>query len=54
MKFYETSALLGQNIENMFFSLIDDINVLQQTRRKKAAEDDFDFNAPLTTDNLKS
>lgn len=54
MKFYETSALNGNNIESMFFSLIDDINLLQQVRRKKANEDDFDFNAPLTTDNLKS
>lgn len=54
MKFYETSAMNGNNIESMFFSLIDDINLLQQVRRKKANEDDFDFNAPLTTDNLKS
>jgi hypothetical protein len=54
IKFYETSALSGNNVENMFFSLIDDINVLQQQRKKKAKEDDLDFNAPLTTDNLKS
>jgi hypothetical protein len=54
MKFYEGSALTGSNIENMFFSLIDDITLLQQVRRKKAAEEDSDFHAPLTTDNLKS
>jgi hypothetical protein len=39
----------------MFLTLIDDINALQQSKRKKLiSEDDFDLNPPLTTDNLKS
>lgn len=46
--------MTGNNIENMFFSLIDDITLLHQVRRKKNAEEDSDFHAPLTTDNLKS
>jgi hypothetical protein len=54
MKYYEGSALTGHNIENMFFSLIDDITLLHQARRKKNVEEDSDFHAPLTTDNLKS
>ena len=35
MKYYEASALTANNIENMFFSLIDDITLLHQARRKK-------------------
>ena len=35
MKYYEASALTASNIENIFFSLIDDITLLQQARRKK-------------------
>lgn len=54
MKYYETSALNGNNVENMFFSIIDDINSMQQSKRKKIQEDDLDLNPPLTTDNLKS
>ena len=54
MKYYETSALSGNNVENMFFSIIDDITLMQQARRKKVNEDDIDLNPPLTTDNLKS
>jgi hypothetical protein len=55
MKYYETSAFNANNIENMFFAMIDEINILQQTRRKRALnEDDADLNPPLTTDNLKS
>jgi hypothetical protein len=55
MKYYETSALNANNIENMFFAMIDEINSLQQTRRKRALnEDDADLNPPLTTDNIKS
>ena len=55
IKVYETSALNGNNIEGMFLSIIDDIVLLQQAHRKKVLQnDDFDFNAPLTTDNLKS
>lgn len=55
MKYYETSAFNGNNIENMFFAMIDEINILQQARRKKTvAEDDPDANPPLTTENLKS
>lgn len=39
----------------MFFSIIDDINIMQQSKRKKISqEDDIDLNPPLTTDNLKS
>ena len=38
----------------MFFALIDDIVIMQQSRRKKIVEDDIDLNPPLTTDNLKS
>ena len=55
MKYYETSALSGNNVENMFFAVIDDITVMQQARRKKLSEqDELDLNPPLTTDNLKS
>lgn len=37
----------------MFFSLIDDIVMMQQARRKKISQED-DLNPPLTTDNIKS
>lgn len=37
----------------MFFSLIDDIVIMQQARRKKISQED-DLNPPLTTDNIKS
>ncbi len=53
MKYYETSAATGNNIESMFFSLIDDIVIMQQARRKKISNED-DLNPPLTTDNIKS
>lgn len=39
MKYYEASALNGNNIESMFFSLIDDITLLHQARRKKNPDD---------------
>lgn len=39
MKYYEASALTGSNIESMFFSLIDDITLLHQARRKKNPDD---------------
>jgi hypothetical protein len=39
MKYYEASALTGNNIESMFFSLIDDITLLHQARRKKNPDD---------------
>jgi hypothetical protein len=35
MRYFETSACSGSNIENMFFAMIDEINVLQQTKRKR-------------------
>ena len=54
MKYYETSALTGNNIEAMFFGLIDDIVLMQQSKRKKVEEDDLDLIPPLTTDALKS
>jgi hypothetical protein len=38
MKFYETSALNGTVIEDMFFSIIDQINTLQQAKKKKIAQ----------------
>ena len=38
MKFYETSALNGTVIEDMFFSIIDQINALQQAKKKKIAQ----------------
>ena len=38
MKHYETSALSGTNVDNMFFSIIDQINALQQARRKKIVQ----------------
>lgn len=38
----------------MFFGVIDDIVVMQQSKRKKIEEDDIDLHPPLTTDNLKS
>jgi hypothetical protein len=54
-KFHLASALNGSNIESMFFSIIDQINILQQTKRKKILqEDETDFMPPLTTENLKS
>ena len=44
----------GSNIETMFLSLIDQINALQQSKRKKIMEDDDGINPPLTTEQLKS
>lgn len=38
MKFFETSALNGNNIENMFLSLIDEIIIMQQSKRKKIVQ----------------
>ena len=38
MKLYETSALNGNNVEEMFFSIIDQINILQQAKKKKIAK----------------
>jgi hypothetical protein len=39
----------------MFFSIIDQINILQQSKRKKIMqEEDDDIMPPLTTENLKS
>lgn len=38
----------------MFLSLIDQINALQQSKRKKIMEDDDGINPPLTTEQLKS
>jgi len=38
MKFYETSAQSGSNVEEMFFSIIDQINILQQAKKKKIAQ----------------
>jgi hypothetical protein len=54
MKYYEVSALNGNNVEIMFFAMIDEITILQQVRRKKALNDDEDINPPLTTENLRS
>ena len=53
MKCYETSALTGNGVENMFFGLIDDI-VTMQNRRKKIVEPEIDLQPPLTTDVIKS
>ena len=52
MKYYQTSALTGDNIEKMFTTIIEDIIELQATKRKKILEEDLD--APLTVDNLHS
>lgn len=50
MKYYETSALSGANIDSMFFGLIDDITAMQQARRKKIVhDDDVDLQPPPTT-----
>jgi hypothetical protein len=38
----------------MFFSIIDQINILQQTKRKKIVQEEDDIMPPLTTDNLHS
>jgi hypothetical protein len=38
----------------MFFSIIDQINTLQQARRKKIVQEEDDVMPPLTTENLKS
>lgn len=54
MKYYETSACSGSNIENMFFAMIDEIALQQQARRKTNHEEDPDLNPPLTTENLAS
>ena len=35
MKYYEASALNGNNVEAMFYGLIDDIVVMQQSKKKK-------------------
>lgn len=38
MKFYETSAMNSTNVEEMFFSIIDQITLLQQAKKKKIAQ----------------
>jgi len=39
----------------MFFAMIDEITILQQTKRKRALNEDHDdLNPPLTTDTLAS
>ncbi len=54
MKFYESSALMGTNVEEMFFSIIDQINTLQQAKKKKIVQEEDDIMPPLTTENLVS
>lgn len=39
MKFFETSALNSSNVEEMFFSIIDQINLLQQAKKKKIVQE---------------
>jgi len=38
MKFYETSAMNSTNVEEMFFSIIDQITLLQQAKKKKIVQ----------------
>lgn len=38
MKLFETSALNGTNVEEMFFSIIDQINAFQQAKKKKVIQ----------------
>lgn len=38
MKFYETSAMNSSNVEEMFFSIIDQITLLQQAKKKKVVQ----------------
>jgi hypothetical protein len=52
MKFFLTSAMNGENIDKMFYCIIEAIVEQQQTRRKKVLEEELD--APMTFDNLKS
>jgi hypothetical protein len=35
MTIYETSAKNGANVEDMFFHIIDQINILQNAKKKK-------------------
>ena len=34
MKYFQTSALTGDNVEKMFFTIIEDVIELQQTKKK--------------------
>ena len=52
MKYFEASALTGENVDKMFSSIIEDIIEMQKTRKKKILEEDLE--APMTFDNLKS
>lgn len=42
----------ASNVEEMFFSIIDQITSLQQAKKKKIAQEDDDIMPPLTTENL--
>ena len=51
MKYFDTSALTGDNIDKMFYTVVEDIIELQQSKKKKIVEDYLD--APVTYDNLR-
>lgn len=52
MKYFQTSAKTGNSIEQMFYSIIDDIADMQQARKKKIQEEEVE--GPLTYEPLKS
>ena len=52
MKYFQSSALTGDNVEKMFFTIIEDIIELQQIKRKKVLEEDLA--GPQTVENLVS
>lgn len=55
IKYYEVSALTGNNVDSMFYAIIDQINSLQHSKRSKImVEDNFDLIPPNTTEALQS
>ena len=41
MKYFLTSALTGDNVDKMFYKIIEDIIELQQSKKKKILEEDL-------------
>ena len=55
MKCFETSALSGQGVDALFYTMIDDITEMQQSGKKKLnEEDDIDLQPPMTNDKFQS
>ena len=38
MRYFQTSALTGDNVDKMFYQIIEDIIELQQSKKKKILE----------------